>query len=73
MCLMATSLDTIAPGIITDLTAGSGNSSGTIDLGWTATGDETAERQIGTQSATATAAIITEADWTNNQWTGSTQ
>ena len=73
--LETTTIDTVAPGIVTDLVANSGSGNTVIALSWTATGDEgssgTAERYLIRYNNSGH--IQSESEWDNaTQWTGST-
>ncbi|MBT6488252.1 MAG: hypothetical protein HOK97_00705, partial [Deltaproteobacteria bacterium] len=73
--LEATTIDTVTPGIVTDLVASSGSGNTLIELSWTATGDEgnsgTADRYLIRYNTSGH--IQTESDWDNAiEWTGST-
>ena len=63
---MGTPADTTAPAAITDLAAETGSTAGSVDLSWTAPGED---GSTGTASSylvrTSASAILTETDWDN--------
>lgn len=73
--LEANTIDTVAPGLILDLSASSGSVAGVIELAWSATGDEgntgTADKYF--LRYTSSGLILTQSDWDNaTLWTGAT-